>query len=75
MTRRTRRARKAVKTVRSARHGAAACTGRWALFDAAENENASPVIRIEAAAVCDTCPLRATCGFRVTVRTLTGASS
>ncbi|MEW1551487.1 hypothetical protein [Streptomyces tsukubensis] len=68
MTRRTRRARRAVRTVLGSRHGTAACTGKWALFDAAENELPCPASRIEAAAVCGGCPLLATCGFRIIVR-------
>ncbi|MGV9315186.1 hypothetical protein ACWDR0_23830 [Streptomyces sp. NPDC003691] len=68
MTRRTRRARRAVRTVLGSRHGTAACTGQWALFDAAENELPCPASRIEAAVVCGGCPLRLTCGFRITVR-------
>ncbi|EFG03739.1 hypothetical protein [Streptomyces clavuligerus] len=68
VARRARRARRAVRTVVPAVRGVAACTGRWKLFDAAENTNPPPAVRIEAAAICAACPLRATCGFRVTVR-------
>ncbi|MCM2394391.1 hypothetical protein [Streptomyces albipurpureus] len=75
MTRRNRRTRTAVKTVLGSRHGIAACTDNRDLFDAAENYSPAPAIRTEAAAICDTCPLKASCGFRVTTRTLSGASS
>ncbi|MEU3602249.1 hypothetical protein ABZ714_26555 [Streptomyces sp. NPDC006798] len=68
LARRARRTRRAVRTVLGLSHGAAACTGHRPLFDAAENDNPSPAIRLEAAAVCADCPLLLTCGFRVTTR-------
>ncbi|MFE2498847.1 hypothetical protein [Streptomyces scopuliridis] len=64
--RRSRRTRKAVATVQPSSAGNAACAGQQELFDAAENYKPPADILTRAAAVCATCPIAATCGFRVT---------
>ncbi|WP_326615335.1 hypothetical protein OG949_41250 (plasmid) [Streptomyces scopuliridis] len=64
--RRSRRTRRAVATVQPSSAGNAACTGHQELFDAAENYKPPVDILIQAAAVCATCPIAATCGFRIT---------
>lgn len=64
--RRARRTRAAVTTVLPSVHGIAACTGHQELFDQAENYRPPLDVRLRASAICDPCPLAATCGFRIT---------
>lgn len=67
LTAAARRSRKAVATVTTTDHGRAACTSRRDLFDRVElaDGRISYRDRLDAAAICDGCPLKATCGFRV----------
>ncbi|TDC24481.1 hypothetical protein E1265_09595 [Streptomyces sp. 8K308] len=63
-----RRSKAAVGTVVNSDHGRAACAANVKLFEQVEfSEGPVPYAkRLEAAAVCDSCPLRAGYGFRIT---------
>ncbi|MFF8790836.1 hypothetical protein [Streptomyces sp. NPDC015125] len=63
--RRDRRTRAAVATVTPTSTGTAACRSDVALFDRAASARAPLTDRIEAATTCATCPLTASCGFRM----------
>ncbi|TDC24473.1 hypothetical protein E1265_09535 [Streptomyces sp. 8K308] len=62
-----RRAKAAVGTVVNSDQGRAACAAHVELFEQVEfaEGGASYARRLEAAAICDSCPLRAGCGFRI----------
>ncbi|GAB2872626.1 hypothetical protein [Streptomyces mayteni] len=64
----SRRSKKAVRTVPTSDHGRAACSEHRELFELVEDAHSSVVTyedRLDAAAVCDGCPLRSRCGFRI----------
>ncbi|MFI2360441.1 hypothetical protein OG582_39415 (plasmid) [Streptomyces anulatus] len=73
--RRDRRTRRAVATVKPSTSGVAACTGHRALFDAAEVDKPGHGKLLRASRICATCPLAASCGFRVTAPTSTSTRS
>ncbi|WP_129840401.1 hypothetical protein [Streptomyces sp. RFCAC02] len=64
-----RRAKAAVGTVVNSDEGRAACAAHVKLFEQVEfTEGGAPYAkRLKAATICNGCPLRAHCGFRVTV--------
>ncbi|TDC25401.1 hypothetical protein E1265_07015 [Streptomyces sp. 8K308] len=66
-TARSRRSKKAVRTVPTSDQGRAACSEHTELFELVEDGGSSVTYedRLDAAAVCDGCPLSPRCGFRV----------
>ncbi|MDT0319280.1 hypothetical protein [Streptomyces millisiae] len=66
-TARSRRSKKAVRTVPTSDQGRAACSEHTELFELVEDGGSSVTYedRLDAAAVCDGCPLSSSCGFRV----------
>ncbi|UCM88026.1 hypothetical protein [Streptomyces marincola] len=63
----SRRSKKAVRTVPTSDYGKAACSEHTELFELVEDAGAGVTYedRLDAAAVCDGCPLRSRCGFRI----------
>ncbi|MEO3753557.1 hypothetical protein [Streptomyces sp. B6B3] len=62
-----RRSKSAVRTVPTSDHGRASCADDIELFERVSltEGRVAHLDRLEAAAVCDGCPLHWTCGFRV----------